>query len=305
MGDEQKIEHEITSMNKKHGVLPWILVAILALIWGSSFILIKNGLKVYPPMQLAAIRMFVSFLCLFPFVLTSFKKIQAKDWKWIIASGVFGNGLPAILFATAQQGVSSSVAGILNSLTPVMTLILGVSIFGMKASFGRISGVILGLSGAVILVTFSKGNQKESDFVSCMYIVIATFSYALSLNILRSKLHDVNSMLLSGFALFFVGPINGIFLFTTDFIHLTTTVERAWFSLGSILLLSIFGTAIALVLFNKLLKISGPLFASSCTYVIPIVAMGWGFMAGEAIGLQHVVGMAVIISGVYMINKGK
>jgi drug/metabolite transporter (DMT)-like permease len=280
-------------------------MAALAFIWGSSFILMKRGLMVFDPGQVASIRMFVSFLCLLPFIFRRIPEIKKEHWKFLIASGLLGNGIPAFLFATAQMQVPSAMAGMLNSLTPVFTLVIGLLVFHTDVSYSKVLGVFIGLAGASSLIWFSNGSHWSGASWMALLIVAATVMYACSVNIIKHKLAEIDSMLLSGCALVAVGPPTGIYLFCTDFTTKMTTVSGAWSALGYVMTLGIFGTAISLVLFNKLIKLSGALFASSVTYLIPIVALAWGFVDGEPIKWYHVLALTAILTGVYLINYRK
>lgn len=281
----------------------YLLIAILAIIWGSSFILIKKGIEVYTPFQVGALRIFISSLALFPFIVQSFKKIERSKWKYLAATGMLGNGIPAILFPLAETNISSSVAGMINSLTPIFTLIAGMLFFGMKAGRSRILGLFIGLIGAVLLIFGRTGGGVEVNPLFAWYIVAATICYALSVNIIRTHLSSIGSIHNTGFALLIVGVPMGVFLFSTDFIYRTQTLQGAGFSLLCVVLLGLLSTALSTVLFNKLIKLSGALVASSVTYLIPIVATGWGLADHESLGYLHVAGLAGILGGVYLINK--
>lgn len=282
----------------------YLLIAILAVIWGSSFILMKRGLEVYTPYQVGAIRMFVSFVCMFPFVMGSFRKVESSKWKFLAATGLLGNGIPAILFPLAETNVSSAVAGMINSLTPLFTLIVGMLWFKMGTEKNRLIGLFVGLIGAAMLI-FGKvgGALVEGNPSYSWYIVLATVCYALSVNIIRYKLATTGSILNTGFALLFVGIPAGIYLFNTDFIVRTQTSQGAGFSLLCIVLLGMLSTALSTVLFNVLIKKSGALVASSVTYLIPIVATLWGLADHESLGVIHVLGLGSILFGVYLINR--
>lgn len=277
----------------------------LALIWGSSFILMKRGLEDFTPFQVASIRMLAAFLCLFPFVIGHISKIKKENWKFIFATGLLGNGIPAFLFTKAQTVVPSSVAGMLNSLTPLFTLVIGYLIFKTPITAYRIAGVGLGLLGAIGLIMMNSQSFSGTFSWYPMLIVLATLLYAMSVNIIKNRLQEVESIHISGFALFIVGPPTGIYLFSTDFVSILNTNSHAYISLGYVMLLGIFGTAVSIVLFNKLIKTSGALFASSVTYLIPIVAMLWGFADHENLGWLHLLALMAILGGVYLINLKK
>jgi drug/metabolite transporter (DMT)-like permease len=284
----------------------YLLIVILAVIWGSSFILIKRGLIVYSPVQVGALRIFVSFLCLLPFIINRFRSIEPSRWKFLAITGLFGNGIPSVLFPLAETRISSALAGILNSLTPVFTLIVGMIWFGMKAGPGRLWGLFLGLLGAVLLISGQPGGIRlDGPVVYALYVVLACMCYALSVNVLRNKLSTVDSLRTTGFALMFAGVPMGVILFSGDFIRRTSTHPQALYSMSCIILLGLFSTAISTVLFNRLIKMSNALAASSVTYLIPIVATLWGVLDGEIFHWYDIAGLAGIVFGVYLVNRSK
>ncbi len=285
--------------------LNWLLLIILGLIWGSSFILMKRGLEDFSADQVAAIRMFASFLFLLPFVITRYQEVKSYQWKFIFATGLLGNGIPAFLFAYAQTELPSFMAGLLNSLVPVFTLAVGYLIFKTEVTFNKVAGVLLGLAGAVSLILSSSSTKVLELSWYPMLIVIATICYAMSVNTIRHKLHEVDAVLISGFALWIVGPPSGIYLFTTNFTQTLSENPHAFVSLTYVLLLALFGTAISIVLFNRLIKLSSALFASSVTYLIPIVALLWGLADQESIRFFHILALGAILGGVYLINLKK
>ncbi|MEP7169396.1 MAG: EamA family transporter [Bacteroidota bacterium] len=290
-------------MTEQDKLLRWFYLALLSLIWGSSFILMKRGLQSFSPDQVAATRMLVSFLSLFPFVIYRIKKIEKKYFKYIFTIGLLGNGIPAFLFTHAQTHIASAMAGMLNSLTPVFVVIVGSLFFGSVFKASHIFGVIIGLAGAVALILInSKGKITGTDNAYGLLIVVATISYAFSVTIMRRFLQTLDAVLITGFALFITGIPSGIFLFTTDFTQRLQTVPGAWTNLFYVILLGLFGTAVSTILFYKLVKISNALYASSVTYIIPIVALLWGIFDGETLGIHHFLAMSGILFGVYLIN---
>jgi drug/metabolite transporter (DMT)-like permease len=281
----------------------WIYLTTLAVIWGSSFILMKTGLKSFDAGQVASLRLFVSWCALLPLVAHRFKEVKSEKFRYIFATGMLGNGIPAFLFAIAQTRVSSSLAGMLNSLTPVFVVIIGFLFFKTVFKPSQLLGVIIGLAGAFALILISsKANVLSGNSWFGLLIVLATVCYAFSVTIIRNYLHHVDSVLITGFALFFAGIPSGIYLFTTDFISRFSEYEDAWISFFSIATLGLLSTAFSTVLFNKLIKISNALYASSVTYLIPVVAILWGVLDGETINTRHLMAMAAILTGVYLIN---
>ncbi len=280
----------------------YFLIAVLAIIWGSSFILMKRALIVYTPVQVGTFRILIAFLFLLPFIIGHFKKINKSNWKYFVATGLLGNGIPSILFPWSETRISSALAGMINSLTPIFTLIVGVLFFTLKVSRNRVLGLCIGLTGAIILIVGGDdvfGNANLYAFI----VVLAAICYAFSINILNFKLKETDSIRNTGFALMFTGIPMGIILFSGDFIQRTATDPGAMKSLVCIVLLGMLSTALSTVLFNKLIKTSGGLAASSVTYLIPIVAVMWGLWDHETLGLHHLFGLIFILSGVYLVNR--
>lgn len=281
-----------------------LLITFLALVWGSSFILMKRALIVYTPYQIGALRIFVAFLALSPLLINRIRTIEKRKWKYFIATGFLGNGIPSVLFPLAETNISSAVAGMLNSLTPIFTLIVGMVWFGMQAGRSRVIGLLVGLTGAIILLSGQVTGSGGFDInIFALYVILATVCYAFSVNILRYKLADTDSLTNSAFALLCVGIPMGIYLFSTDFIHRTSVTEGSGFAFVCILLLALLSTALSTILFNRLIKTSGALAASSVTYLIPIVAVLWGLWDHETFGITHLAGLIAILIGVYIVNR--
>jgi drug/metabolite transporter (DMT)-like permease len=281
----------------------WLILITLAFVWGTSFILMKKAMMVFPPVQVAALRIFSAFLVLLPFVYNRYREIPPSSWKYIIAVGFLGNCIPAVLFTKAQTVISSSLAGILNALTPVFTLLVSFFVFRTSFTLYNFVGVLIGFAGCMGLMMMREGPSGQPSFQYSSYVVLATICYAFSVNIIRNKLHSIDSLIIAGWALFTVGLFSGVYLFTTDFTMRLLTYKGSFLSLGCVLLLGIFGTAVSLVYYNKLIKISGALFAASCTYLIPVFAMFWGLLDNERLTLFHLVGLSFILLGVYLVNK--
>lgn len=286
----------------KPSLLKWIFLVLLALIWGSSFILMKKGLMYFRSDQVAALRMLVAFIASFPFVAHHYKNIEKGKFKYMAVVGIFGSGIPAILFTTAQTHINSFLAGMLNSLTPVFTLLIGFWFFKSRFSAWQIAGVAAGFIGAAGLILVSADGNISTDSWYAILIVIATLFYGISVNTIKAKLTGINALIISGFALFFVGVPYGIYLFSTDFVHRLSTVDGAWHGVMYVVILALFGTALSNILYFHLVKIASPLFASAVTYLIPIVALFWGLGDGESLSPWHIPAMLTILGGVAMIS---
>lgn len=280
----------------------WFLLILLSLIWGSSFILIKRGLVGLNPFQLGALR--IIFACLFMLVVgfKSLPTIPLTKWKYVAITSVFGNGLPVFLFAYAQTGMKSSVSGILNSLTPLYTLLIGVLAFGLSFVRNQVIGVVLGLTGCFLLVLFGKTANGETNYFCAFLVVIATICYALNVNLIKRYLSDVSPIAITtgNFLTLLIPAV--IILFANGYADVMTQPEVIHSTLF-IIILGMIGTGIANILYYQLIQITSPLFASSVTYFIPIIAMSWGFLDGESLNFMQFVGAGIILSGVYLAGK--
>ena len=279
----------------------YFYLIVLSLIWGSSFILMKKGLEVFSYEQVAALRLFITFIVLIPFVFSALKKIKKKHYVPILVAALFGSGIPAFLFTLAQTYLDSSFVGILNSLTPLFTFCIGIIIFNQKYHKINLLGIFIGLIGAIFL-SLNNLNQSISINIYVYLVVFASLLYAISANVIKRYLYDLDSTDITTIVFLILGPLSGVYIFSTDFIVLFDN-NKAYESLAYITILAIICTALAGVMFYKLIKISSPTFATSVTYLIPIVALFWGFIDGEKLIGQYFVGVALIFSGLYLVNK--
>jgi drug/metabolite transporter (DMT)-like permease len=289
--------------------LHWIIFIALALTWGSSFILMKRGMDAYPSDQVAALRLFIAFLFLLPLAFRHIKRDLLKHTVGVAGMGIFGNLIPAFLFTKAETMISSAVTGMLNSLTPVFTLVLGLVMFKQKVKWLQVAGIVVGLGGAIGLLALGKDDSIEAGnrnqlIVGGSLVVLATLFYGFAVNIIKAKLGTINAITATVFAMCLVGPIGGIYLFGfTDFVYRLQTEPLAMQSLGYIAILAIFGTALSVIVYNILIREAGTLFAASVTYLMPVVAMAWGFFDHESVTLLHGFFILIILSGVWLVNK--
>jgi drug/metabolite transporter (DMT)-like permease len=281
-----------------------LLLVVLTLIWGTSFILMKRGLKVFSAGEVGAIRVVAASLFLIPFAVVRLKELQREHYLKLFFSGLMGIFFPAFLFATAQTRMDSAITGILNSLTPMFTLIIGIFVFNQRFRTQSLVGIIIGLAGTVMLIMSRTGGQVGGVNAFALFVIGACVCYGVNVNFVKVKLPDVKALTLTSVALMLIAPLAVIYLFTfTDFTSKLNGDPEALKALGYLVLLGIMSTSIATILFTRLIKISTALFASSITYLIPIVAVMWGLLDGENLGIGHFVGMAAIIGGVYLANR--
>jgi drug/metabolite transporter (DMT)-like permease len=291
---------------KNTNVLAWSILIILALIWGSSFILIKRGLAVFSAGEVGAIRILAACLFTLPFSIPKVRKLSFRHLKLLFIIGLVGSFIPAFLFAIGQTQLPSGITGVLNGLTPISVLIIGVIFFKQQITKLKTFGLLVAFLGTVVLLTAASGGGFKGINLYALFIVFATICYGTNLNVIKHYLADLKPLVITAVSILFMGPLAGLYLLLfTDFSVTLATVDGAGVAFGYITLLGVMGTAIALVLFNKLVQITTPIFASTVTYLIPIVALIWGFFDGEMIVVGQLVGMLAIFVGVYITNRKK
>ena len=282
--------------------LKWIILIALALIWGSSFILIKKGLVGLNPFQLGSLRIIFCAVFLLIVGFKSLAGIAQHQWKYIALTSLFGTFIPAYLFSIAETKVSSSICSILNSLTPLNTLILGAIAFGLSFRRSQIFGIIIGLIGTAVLIFNQKEQAVSQDYSYSVFVLIATVCYATNVNLIKKYLSDVKplSITTGNFLVMLVPAI--VILSCTDF-NQKTALPATQHAMFFVMILGVIGTGVANVIFYKLIQISSPIFASSVTYLIPIVACLWGLLDNEILAPLQFVGAFIILIGVYLANK--
>lgn len=281
----------------------FLILIVLAIIWGSSFILIKKALLAFDPIHLAAMRLVIAGGAFLPILYFQLGKIDWSLWKYFLIVSFSGSGLPAFMFFIAQTEISSSVSGLLNSLTPIWTLLLGVVLFKQPFEKWKLGGILIGLIGAIILILYGNDVGIEGNLWYSSFVIIATICYGISVNVVKNYLQEVPSLVISSITLVFSGFLSLIWLFTTDVEKSFTGTQEMWYSMGSLFVLALASTFIATIMFYRLVKETSAVFASTVTYLIPIVAFIWGYFDGESLTILHALGMVLILLGVYIIKK--
>jgi drug/metabolite transporter (DMT)-like permease len=283
--------------------LKWVYLIILSLIWGSSFILIDRAMEGLNSIQVGALRIVITALFLFPIGLGKVKLIKRSQWKWIFWTAMAGSLFPVFLFAIAQEQLDSSVASMLNSLTPLNTVVFGVLFFGIVVTKRQVLGVLIGLIGALVLVFAGADFNPSQNYWFSAFVFLATIGYGLNVNIIKKYLNDLNALaIVTGNFVIIVIPAL-IILAYTGFFNDIMHNEAMQIAMGYVAILSLFGTAIAKVIYSRLVQISSPIFASSVTYTMPVVAIFWGLFFGERLSFYQIVGGIIILVGVYLVNK--
>jgi drug/metabolite transporter (DMT)-like permease len=290
-------------VKSKQGLHSWAILFSLVLVWGSSFILIKKSLLYFSALEVGLLRVVITFLFLLPLAIKNISKVKRKQKYYLLISGVVGSLFPSLLFAFAESGIDSGLAGSLNSLTPLFTLLIGLGFFRFKSRWYNIAGVFIGMVGALGLIYTSGGGEFMFNLKYAVLVVIATVCYAFNVNFIKSFMKDIDSITITVLTFYYIGfPATLYILFFTDvpvrFFH----GQDVWAGLGYLSILSIVGTGLALMFFNRLIKISSPVFASSVTYLIPVVAIIWGLVDGEALKPAYVLWFLLILFGVFLVN---
>ena len=283
----------------------WFLLIFISLTWGSSFILIKKSLIAFSPYEIGAIRVVGSGLILAIIGIPSLLRMRRNTLLWVIIAGFFGNFLPMFLFPIAQTRVSSSLAGILDSLVPIFILAFGFLFFGIKSKLTQIIGAIIGFIGAASLIFFSESDSESSQFGYAMLIILGGASYAVNSLIVKEKLPNLDAIKLTAAVYTFWAIPSAIILYFTGIIQnfemKPTYVEPLFY----MAFLTIFGTAIAMLLYFKLIQYTSAVFASISSYLLPVVAIIWGILDGEKFSFWYIVGGILILIGIYLIREKK
>ncbi len=283
----------------------WFIFTTLSIVWGSSFILMKEGLVSLSAYQVASLRIISSGLVLLPIAIKHFTKVPQNKLLIIFLSGVLGSLLPAFLFCLAEEHIDSSLAGTLNALTPVFVIIMGALLFKRQTPTIKIVGICISFAGSILLFFAQPGFRQNSNFIDVMFVVIATLCYGINVNMVGKYLKEIPSLQIAAIALVFNAIPAFIVLYFTGYFKEDIFSEPMLIATGYTFLLGILGTAAASILFYMLLKRAGVVFSSMVTYAIPIVAVMWGIVYGEMVGWKQILCLVVILFGVYVANRSK
>ena len=285
--------------------IKWVYLVVLALVWGSSFILMKKALVGVTPIQLGALRILITGVFLVLIGFRSLKRIQKHQWKYMLYTAALGTFFPVFMFAFAVSHLDSAIVAVLNSLTPFNTLIFGALVFGAAFNSKQFIGILVGLIGTLILILKGASLNPDQNYWFAFLILFASVGYALNVNMIKKYLNEVEALTIAvgNFVIMIVPAC--IVLLGSGFVSTFQWTESAMSSIGYIAVLAVLGTGVAKVIFNKMVQITTPVFASSVTYLIPLVAVFWGLVDGENLSLVQGFGGVVILVGVYLVNKNK
>jgi drug/metabolite transporter (DMT)-like permease len=284
--------------------LKWVYLCLLALVWGSSFILIKKGLVGLTPLQVGSLRSIFAAIFLLLIGFKSLKKIKGKKWIWISFSGFFGTFFPAYLFSFAETEIDSAIVSILNSTTPLLSMIVGILIFEASFIKKKFIGVMVGLAGTTALIWSGAQVNPDQNYWYSLLVILASLFYGFNANVIKKHLQTLPALAITtGNFVVIAIPAFVVLAWTGFFSKEVLAAPDVSLSLFYIAILGIVGTGAALIVFNKLIQISDPVFSTSVTYLVPIVALGWGFLDGEKFTLLQLFSGLVIIVGVLIVNS--
>ena len=290
-------------MDLKDQTQKWFYLVLLSLIWGSSFILIKRSLVGFTALQVGGLRILFASVLLFILGFRSLKTLSKSDWKWIGIAGLCSSFFPPFFFALAQTQLDSGVTSIFNSVAPLLTTLVGIALFGLTITQRQLFGVCVGLLGTVLLIVAGMEFNPNQNYWYALFIITSALGYAFNINIIKKHLSNLSPLAVTtaSFGVAFL-PALAVISFTGVFKEITLNPlmqDAVWYLLA----LALLGTAFANILFNKLIKLSSPIFAASVTYVIPLVAILWGVLDGELITVYQILGGLIILLGVWMVNR--
>ena len=283
----------------------WFYLAILSLIWGSSFILIKKGLVGLSSFQVASLRIIFAAIVIFIYSYNSLVKIPKKSWKWILITAYTGTFFPVYLISYGQTEIESGLASIITTITPINTLIVGIIFFGLVHTKKQLLGLLIGLIGAILLIYEASEADINVNIYYSFFIYMTTVGYAASVNLIKNYLTDISPEAVTAGIFISISPPALLVLFLSDFSSLNLEDKEVLNSIIFVFILGVFGSAIAQTLFNKFVKIASPLFAAAVTYTMPIIAIFWAILDGETLTIMQFFATAIILIGVYMVNKKK
>ena len=287
----------MTNNNKK-----WILLLILSVIWGSSFILIKKSLVGLTPLQVGSLRIIFKAIVISIYSYSSLKEIPKKSWKWIILTAYVGTFFPVYLVSFGQTEIESGLASIITTLTPINTLIIGIIFFSLTFTIKQVVGLVVAFFGGILLL-YNGGISPNYNVYFSIFIFFTTVGYGASVNLIKTYLTEISPSAVTAGIFLSILPPAVFVLFYSDFFVLKFDQSNIYESIIFVFLLALFSSAIAQTLFNRFVKLASPLFASAVTYLMPIVAIFWGVIDGEVLSLKQYVATIIILSGVYLVNN--
>jgi len=288
----------------KHKLISYTLLLALGAVWGSSFIIMKKVNPVFSPIQISSLRLLFAGSAALPLVYKSFKSFSKTQWRDLIIVGIIGNAIPSLLFAIASKGINSATSGILNGLSPIFTLLLGILFFNFKAKIWHYTGAFMGIVGCILVLQGNDSVNIGHQWIYFSLPILGSFCYGISVNVLKSRLSDINPVI-TGATPFLFGAILGLIALPVSTIYHPLVIDANFLqALGLLAILGVVGSTLSMILFNRLVQLNSAIFASSVTFIMPAFALLWGIWDMENIRILQIVGMVIILVAVYVIRQG-
>ncbi|UJP10377.1 EamA family transporter [Microbacterium sp. KUDC0406] len=280
----------------------WILFAIMSIVWGITYLFIKEAVESFSPPAVVSARTLLGALVLLPFAIRSGAlKAALKVWPWVLAFGAVEMAGPFLLLSHAETQVPSGLTGLLVSTVPLFAVVIAL-LRGDRSVLAptRLGGLLVGFVGVAIVVAgpglFAHGT---ASFIAIGEILLTAVLYAIAPFIIAHKLSDVPSIGTIALALTVVGLAYLPAGLLTQ--HEVPTVR----STVSLVLLGVICTALAFVFFFALIREVGPVRAPLFTYVNPVVAIILGtILLGEPVTAGLLIGFPIILAGCWFAATG-
>ncbi|MFI7679940.1 DMT family transporter [Actinophytocola sp. NPDC049390] len=280
-----------------------LLIATLALVWGSNFLWIKVALDAFSPIQLTVARMVLGALVLLAVVAIRRDKLPADlpTWGHLFVAALVANAAPYLLFALGETRVDSGIAGALNATTPLWTLALAFLVRQSSRLSGlQVLGLVLGFLGSLLI--FTPWDASSVNTLGALFCLLAALSYGISYLYMSKYLTPKNltPTVLSTSQLIAASVLTALTL-PLDTAGAPTWSWVPWLSLA---ILGVLGTGLAYIINYALIRTEGPVGASVVTYLVPITSVVFGIaFLSESISLPPFIGIAVILLGVRMSRR--
>ncbi|MGQ0607472.1 MAG: DMT family transporter [Chloroflexota bacterium] len=285
----------------------WLLPAafvLLGLIWGSSFAWIKIAVDEIPPASLVAWRMglgAVAMLILLAFIRAPMPR-GVREWVPLVVLGGVNAAIPIFLISWGEQFVDSGTAAVLNSLTPIFSLILaGVVLRVEPVTALRVGGLVLGFLGAALLASRELDLRADaSGLIGAGAVVLAAFSYAVGASYARHRIRSTHRYIVAGGTLLFAAiDMVGLALITDGGVIMPTEPD----TIVAVAWLGLLGSFVAYLCFFFLIEHLGATVASMVTYVFPIVGVTLGVVVlGERMDALLILGTALVLGGIIVVT---
>ncbi len=291
--------------NKKQsvGLIVWLSIILLSIIWGSSFMLIKKSLLALNPYEVGAMRILITGISMSPALWIFRRFIDWKKWPFFLLVGMTGSGLPSILYPMAETHINSSLAGVLNSLAPMFTLIFSVALFKNASNKNQFIGVILGFIGAIIMILFNGNSYGTTHILYASLVLIATMLYGMNANLVKHFFQETKAVIITALSFGLLMPFALAYILKMNTIPNLLVHPDGKIALLAVSVLALVGTSFATFLFFRVLQKTDAVLGASVAYMVPIVAIGLGLLDGEHFETNHIIGTILILFALRMISK--